>query len=310
MATTTSITTTYAGESAGEYIGAALLSGSTLQDNGISIKQNIKYKEVIKKLATGASLIQDGTCDFTPTSSVTTTERIIEPEEFQVNLQLCKKDFRSDWEAIEMGMSVYDDLPPKFSDFLIAHVLEQVATANESNIWSGTDATNGEYDGFTALMTADGDVIDVVGTTVTSANVVTELGKVVDAIPAALYGKEGLRIYVAQNIYRAYIRSLGGFGASGLGAAGVNDQGNNQSLSGVVFDGVQLFIANGLADNYMIAAEKDNLWFGTGLLNDTQAVKVIDQEDIDGSQNVNIVVRFTAAVQYGIGAECVLYTPV
>ena len=51
MATTTSITTTYAGESAGEYIGAALLSGSTLQDNGISIKQNIKYKEVIKKIS-------------------------------------------------------------------------------------------------------------------------------------------------------------------------------------------------------------------------------------------------------------------
>lgn len=310
MATTTTITTTYAGESAGEYIGAALLSGNTLQDNGISVKQNIKYKEVIKKLATGASLIQDGTCDFTATSSVTTTERIIEPETFQVNIQLCKEDFRSDWEAVSMGMSANDDLPKKFSDFLLAHILEQIATSNESNIWSGTNATNGEYDGFTALMTADGDVVDVVGTTVTATNVVTELGKVVDAIPSALYGKEGLRLYVAQNVYRAYIRSLGGFGASGLGAAGVNAQGNNQSIDGVVFDGVQLFIANGLADNYIIAAEKDNLWFGTGLLNDTQSVKVLDMEDLDGSQNARIVVRFTAAVQYGIGAECVLYTPV
>ena len=315
MATTTSITTTYAGESAGEYIGAALLSGTTLQDNGISIKQNIKFKEVIKKLATGASLIQDGTCDFTPTSSVTTTERIIEPETFQVNLKLCKADFRSDWEAIEMGMSAFDDLPPNFSAFLISHVLEQVATSNEASIWSGTDATNGEFGGFIELMTADGDVVDVVGVSIggggiTAANVVTELGKVVDAIPEALYGKEGLRIYVAQNVYRAYIRSLGGFGASGLGAAGVNAQGNNQSLDAVVFDGVRLFIANGLTSNFMIAAEMDNLWFGTGLLNDTNTVKVIDQEDIDGSQNVNIVVRYTAAVQYGLGAECVLYTPV
>jgi len=307
MATTTSITTTYAGASAGEYIGAALLSGNTLQNDGISIKQNIKYKEVIKKLATGASLIQDGTCDFTPTSSVTTTERVIEPEEFQVNLKLCKKDFRSDWEAIEMGMSVYDDLPPSFSAFLISHVLEQVAAANESNIWSGTNATNGEYGGFVELMTADADVIDVTGTTVTSSNVVVELGKIVDAIPSALYGKEGLRIYVAQNIYRAYVRSLGGFVAT-IGGAGVNDQGNNQSLSGLVFDGVQLFLANGLADNKAIAAEKDNLWFGTGLLNDAQTVKVLDQEDVDGSQNVNIVVRYTASVQYGIGAECVLYS--
>ncbi len=311
MATTVTVAanSSYAGEAAGEYIAAALLSGSTLQDNGISIKQNIKHKEIIRKLATGSSLIQNGTCDFTPTSSVTTTERVIEPETFQVNLEICKTQFRSDWDAISMGMSAFDELPKNFSDFLLAHVIEQVATANEDSIWSGTNATNGEYGGFTELMTADGTVIDVTGTTVTATNVVTELGKVVDAIPSALYGKEGLRIYVAQNIYRAYVRSLGGFGASGLGAAGVNDQGNNQSLNGLVFDGVQIFVANGLADNFMIAAERDNLWFGTGLLNDTNSVKTLDMEKLDGSQNVRIVMRYTAAVQYGIGAECVLYTP-
>ena len=308
MATTTSITTTYAGESAGEYIAAALLSGNTLSNGGITVKQNIKYKEIVRKLATGASLIQDGTCDFTPTSSVTTTERVIEPETFQINLEFCKTSFRSDWDAISMGMSAFDELPKNFSDFLLAHVMEQVATNIESNIWSGTNATNGEFGGFTELMTADGDVIDVTGTTVTAANVVTELGKIVDAIPSALYGREGLRIYVAQNIYRAYIRSLGGFGTAGVGAAGVNDQGNNQSLDGVVFDGVPLFIANGLADNIAIAAEKDNLWFGTGLMSDENMVKVLDMEDLDGSQNVRVIMRFTAAVQYGIGAECVLYS--
>jgi hypothetical protein len=46
--------------------------------------------------------------------------------------------------------------------------------------------------GFLSLMTADSDVIDVTATTVTAANVVEELGKVVDAIPSALYGKPGL----------------------------------------------------------------------------------------------------------------------
>jgi hypothetical protein len=59
----------------------------------------------------------------------------------------------------------------------------------------------------------------------------------------------------------------------------------------------------------MMAAQKSNLYFGTGLLNDQNEVKVIDMEDLDGSQNVRIVARFTAAVQYGIGSEIVLYTP-
>ena len=104
MATTTSITTTYAGEFAGKYISAALLSGKTLADGNITIKPNIKYKEVVKKLATD-DLVKDAVCDFDATSTVTLTERILQPEEFQVNLQVCKKDFISDWEAISMGYS-------------------------------------------------------------------------------------------------------------------------------------------------------------------------------------------------------------
>ena len=58
----------------------------------------------------------------------------------------------------------------------------------------------------------------------------------------------------------------------------------------------------------MMAAQKSNLYFGTGLLSDHNEVKVIDMADIDGSQNVRIVMRYTASVQYGLGAEIVLYS--
>ena len=58
----------------------------------------------------------------------------------------------------------------------------------------------------------------------------------------------------------------------------------------------------------MIAAEKGNLYFGTGLMNDMNEIKVIDMADIDGSQNVRIVMRYTASVQYAIGSEIVLYS--
>jgi len=198
MATTTSITTTYAGEFAGKYISAALLSGVTLDRGGIEIKPNIKYKEVIKKLATDSNVIKDATCDFTDTAAVTLTERIIQPEEFQVNLELCKKDFRSDWEAVQMGYSAFDNLPPKFSDYLIGHVSGLVAEKTENNIWKGVNANAGEFDGFTTLAAADGDVIDVAAATVTSSNVIAQLGAIVDAIPSQLYGKEDLYIYVSK----------------------------------------------------------------------------------------------------------------
>ena len=303
MATT--ITTTYAGEFAKKYISAALLTGSTIDNGGITVKPNVKYKDVIKKVST-SGLIGNASCDFTSAGDVTLTERIIQPEEFQVNLELCKKDFRSDWEAVQMGISTFDKLPPLFSDFLIGHVAAKVAEKTEQNIWSGVNANAGEFDGFSTLLAADGDVIDVTGSAVTSANVIAELGSIVDAIPSSLYGQEDMYIYVSQNIARAYVRALGGFGAAGLGSNGTNSQGtqwwNNGSLS---FDGVKIFVANGLADDTAVAAEKSNLFFGTGLLSDHNEVKVIDMGDLDGSQNVRVIMRFTSAVQYGIGSDIV-----
>lgn len=307
MATTTNVTTTYAGEFALPYIQAALLNPSTIRNGGVTVKPNVKFKQVLKKVAM-SDLIKDGTCDFTPTGTITLTENILQPEEFQVNFTLCKQDFRDDWEAISMGLSAHDNLPPNLADFIIAKTAAEVASANETIIWQGTTATAGEYDGFLARFAADASVVDVVGTTVTSANVITELGKVVDAIPAEIYGKEDLFIYVPQNVYRAYVRALGGFGASGLGANGFEGRGNNQILGDLAFDGVKLFLAEGLPSNEMVAAQSSNLFFGTSLMSDWNEVKVLDMADLDGSQNVRFVMRYTANVNYAYGAEVVYYS--
>jgi hypothetical protein len=301
------ITTTYAGEFAGEYISAALLSGNTLANDLITVKPNVKYKSVLKTFATDTSSIVDASCDFTDTADISLAEKILEPSEFQQNMILCKDQFQSDWEAVQMGFSAFDNLPPKFSDFLIAHASQQVAQFVENNIWDGAGTAN-TFEGFTAKLTADGDVNDVVGTTVNAGNVITELGKVVDAIPSAVYGKDDLFLYVPQNVARAYVRALGGFGTAG--ANGVDNKGTLWYGMGndLAFDGVKLAVANGLRDNTIIAAQKSNLYFGTGLLSDHNEVRVLDMAEIDGSQQVRVVMRFTAGVQHGIGSDIVLYS--
>lgn len=299
-----SITSTYAGEFAGKYIAAALLSSNTIEKGGIEVKPNIKLKEVIKKVAT-TGLIANSSCDFTDAGDVTLTERIIQPEEFQVNLQLCKTPFVSDWEAAQMGYSAFENMPPKFSDFFIGHISAEIAAKNEQNIWVGANATAGEYDGLVTLAKADSDVSDITGTTVTSANVIAEIGKVIDACPNAIYGKEDLYLYVSKNVAKAYVRALA---AQGGGYENKVNMWYNMD-SPLSFDGVSIFLANGLNDNQMMLAQKSNLYFGTGLLNDLNLVKVLDMADLDGSQNVRFVCRYTAGVQYGIGSEIVLYDP-
>lgn len=310
MATTTSVTTTYAGEFAGKYVAAALLSANTIEKGLITVKPNIKYKEVLKKAAT-TGLLKDQSCDFTATGTVTLTERILEPKLLQVNVQLCKDSFRSDWEAVSMGYSAFDTLPKNFADFLVAHVAADVAAANEVSIWHGDASNSGEFDGFCTLLANDANLVpaqEITGTTVDASDVITELGKIVDAIPARLYGKEGLAIYASSNIIRAYVRALGGFGTNGLGASGVGSQGtmwyNGQGLN---FDGVPLVQANGMNDDTAICTYKENLYFGTGLLSDHNQVKVLDMADLDGSENVRIVMRMSAGVQYANVEDIVTY---
>ena len=309
LSTTTSITTTYAGESAGKYIAAALLSAPTLEKGGITIMPNVKYKQVIKRVATD-NIIKNATCDFDPTSTITLTEKILQPESFQVNLQLCKTDFRSDWDAIQMGYSAFDVLPKSFADFLIAHAAEKVAAGMETSIWQGVDGTAGQFSGIMTQLDADADLPagqKIAGTTVDATNVITQLGLMIDALPAALYGKEDLTLYVSSNIYRAYVRALGGFAAAGVGANGYDNKGTNQVLNNIYFDGVKIFLADGLANNTALLAQTSNLYFATGLMNDMNEVRVIDMADTDGSQNVRVIMRFTADVKYGFASDVVSY---
>ena len=308
-----SLTTTYAGEFSGKYIAAALLSADTLDKGLITVMPNVKYKSVIQKAATD-DIVKDATCDFqTDAGTLTLTEAILEPKEFQVNLDICKKTLHDSWEAEQMGFSAFDSLAPNFADFVLAHVASKVADRTEKNIWSGTTATSGQFDGFETLLAADTNLPalqELTGAAVTADNVIGFLGEVTDAIPTAVYGSEDLIIYAASDVVRAYTRALGGFQSGGVGANGYENKGNNQSLGSLYFDGIPVVAARGANAGTIIAAEKSNLFFGTGLTSDLNEVRVIDMAENDGSQNVRVVMRFTAGVQYAQVTDIVLRTTV
>tara|TARA_R110002073_G_scaffold44123_1_gene122597 strand:+ start:1014 stop:1934 length:921 start_codon:yes stop_codon:yes gene_type:complete len=303
-----SITSTYAGEFAGRYVSAALLSGNTIANGLIEVKPNVKFKEVLKRVSLSGA-IANASCGFTDAGVVALTERIIEPKELQVNLELCKTPFQSDWEAISMGYSAHDNLPKTFADYFIGLMAGEIAAQTETDIWSGT-AGAGTFDGFATLLTAAtlpaGQ--DITGAVVTAANVIAELGKVTDAVPSSLYGNEDLYIYVSQNVWRAYKRALGGFQADGKGGNGSMAMGTNQDIDIQYFDGIKVVVANGLADDTMVSTLKSNLYFGTGLLNDQNEIKVLDMADLDGSKNVRFIARYTAAVQIAVLEDVVFYS--
>jgi hypothetical protein len=321
------ITSTYAGEFAGQYIAAALLSAKTLDNKYVEIHPNVKYKEVIQKLDV-SGIVQDASCDFVTSGSVALSERILEPKELQVNLELCKQEFVDSWEALQLGYSAFDTIPANFNDYLISYVGGKVAEVTEQNIWAGTN-TNGSFTGFQSLLSASvaagttvvsgaitvstGVIPAYSGSTliggqpisgsITSANVIAKLNDIVNSIPDTVYGKEDLLLYVGTGVAKAYQTALGG------GSVGANGY-NNQLTVGEKpynFNGIDIVMCPGMSANKVVAAQKSNLFFGTGLLSDYNEVKVLDMANIDGSQNYRIIMRFTSGVQFGIATDIVYY---
>jgi hypothetical protein len=300
---------TYAGEFAGKYIAAALLSAKTLDNQYITIMPNVKYKSVIQSIAVD-SIVNDASCNFTTSGTVALSERILEPKELQVNLELCKQEFVASWEALQLGYSAFDEIPKDFNDFLISYVAGKVAQATEESIWRGVAASNGQFQGiYTALSSsvvaggATAPVTSSVSGSITSANVLSALDALVNSIPNTVYGKEDVMIYVPTNVVKAYQQALSG------GTAGANGWNNQMNVGEkpLNFQGIELAFCPGLAASAMVAAQKSNLYFGTGLLSDHNEVRVLDMANLDGSQNYRIIMRYTAGTQYGIGSDIAIH---
>jgi hypothetical protein len=314
------ITSTYAGEAASGYIAAALLSANTLDKKLVTIMPNVKYKSVIQKLDV-SGIVQDASCDFVTSGSVAISEQVLTPKELQVNLELCKQEFVDSWEALQLGFSAFDQIPASFNDFLVSYVGGKVAEATETAIWQGTN-THGSFLGFQTAFSASiaaggatavlparttGGSSAIISGSVTSTNVLSILDSIVATIPNEVYGKQDLVIYVGTGVAKAYQQATAG--ATSAASYGANGY-NNQFTIGEKpynFNGIDLVLCPGLGANKLVAAQKSNLFFGTGLLADSNEVRVLDMANIDGSQNYRIIMRYTAGVQFGIGEDIVYY---
>ena len=304
-----SVTSTYAGEFAGKYIAAALLSAKTLENDLITVVPNVKYKEVIQKLDV-SGIVHDASCDFTTSGSVALSERVLTPKELQVNLELCKQNFLDSWEALQLGYSAFDEIPANFNDYLISYVGGKVAEATETSIWQGSASVNGEFRGFLPALSgsaaaggAGAVVQSAVSGAIDSTNVIAALNGIYEAIPDTVFGKEDLLIYVRTNVAKAYQKVLGTDFANGY---------NNQVTVGekpMNFNGIDLAMCPGMTASYMVAAEKSNLFFGTGLMSDYNEVKVLDMADLDGSQNYRVIMRYTGDTEFGIGQDIAIHIP-
>ena len=251
------VTSNFAGKAAGFYISAALKEAKSL--DYLTMIENIKYKSNIQRMA-GSSVVKDATCDFSDAGTLDLTEKVLEPKNLQINIDLCKKNLLSSWEALQMRAGAGAPPPASFEDYVISYMGDIIAQATEESIWSGVNGTTGEFTGF--LGAAVGYLLPGVDATViqssasgayTAANIIANLQTLTTDMAAnvpAILGKEDLHIYMNNKTYAMYISAVSTLGY-------VNAYNMNGDYE-PVFEGYKIAVCPGMVDNQMVAAEKSN----------------------------------------------------
>lgn len=301
MAFTT--TSNYAGKAAGFYISAALKEAKSL--DYLTTMENIKYKSNIQRMA-GSNLVVDATCDFTDAGTLALTEKVLEPKNLQINIDLCKATLLDSWEAMQMRAGAGAPPPASFDDYVISYMGEIIAQATEESIWEGT-AVAGKFNGFLGAATGyllpgvDATVIQSSASAAYSAsNIIANLQTLTADMAAnvsPILGKDDLHIYMNNKTYAFYISAVSTLGY-------VNAYNMNGDYE-PVFEGYKIAVCPGMADNQVVAAQKSNLFFGTDLLSDATRITIMDMANLDGSDNMRLVARYSAGVQTGVGADIV-----
>ena len=305
-------TSNYSGKAAGFYISGALQSVVSL--DYLTMIENIKLQSNIQVMDATVTPVAAATCDFNDAGTLALTEKVLTPANNQINLDLCKATLLSSWEAMQMRAGAGAPPPASFDDYVISYMGEVIASATETSIWAGVANAGGDFIGFTgagaagwlrngndatvnqAVLTGGAGVAPVVGT------ILADLQATVDAIPAAVIGKEDLYIFINQQNWQLYIQAVSAL--TGFPYGNMSDEYSRQ------FNGIKIAVVNGLQNAAIVAGAKSNLFFGTDLLSDglssSPRIQLLDMANLDGSDNMRMVCRYSAGTQTGVGADLVL----
>ena len=298
------VASNYSGKSAGFYISQALRQATST--DYLTMIENIKFKSNIQKMD-ATSMVQDASCNVALAGTLAMTEAILTPKNLMVQTDLCSKTLLESWEALQMRAGAGAPPPASFDDYVISYLGEIIADATEASIWGGNGATGGEFTGFVqgavGRLVVDATVVDVTnaggaGAAYTAANIIANLQACTAAIPAAVYTKEDLHIYMSPKSYRVYIQAISAL--TGTPWGNMNDK------YYPIFEGIKIAVCTGMNNDVLVAAEKSNLFFGTDLISDAVSINLIDLSQYDGSSNVRAVCRYSGGTQVGIGADVVL----
>lgn len=293
--------TTYSGQDAIDFYSKALLEGAS--KSTFRVIPGVKSKIKLPRYDAG-DIIQDAGCSWAPAGEGTLDQKTFEVCSKDIQLELCTTTFENNFlgELLRPGHNTGEVAPTEFIDYMLSEVGKKVQNDLEIAVWQGdTESLNypqNTCDGLLKKFANDVKVLTVTeAATIDLSNVIAEIKKVYDEIPATIIYDPNLRIYVSDYIYRLYQQAI----------ASASNEAYYVGAKEPNFLGINLIWAPGLPAGTMVAAATDNILLLTDLLSDEEELNVIPQAALSGVRTVRIAGGFKFGVDYLISEEIVWY---
>jgi len=294
--------TTFYGKDAEGFFKKVLTTG--LAKNELTLVPNVKSKIKLAYSDLG-NILQAEDCSFSSTGEGSLNQKTMEVCDLKVNLEYCATTFEANYLSAQLraGSNNEEVVPTSYADFVVNYVAEKVSADLEKVMFQGNTAT-ASYpyslcDGLIKQLTNDGDVVKPGATagSITSANVVTELNRMLSAVAAEVRSSANFKIFVSQEIAFAYKQAQAST-TGGLFLVG------DKELN---YLGFRLIPTSALGAKQMVAFNSEKVFFLTDLVSDWDDIIIIPQRNISGARTERFATSLKFGVNYLYGNEITLY---
>ena len=305
-----------------EWFYKSLQKAHTIDNGYVRVLPNITKDARIKKLVMANNTISqvDGrNCAWSPTQRFELNEATISVKNYKINEEQCLEDLDSVYsEMVFNSIGATKDKypavgePQNLESALMFHLQNALSNDIERIIWGGSGNTvAGIHDGILDKALADSSTIKVANpVTIDASNVLAEIQRVYDAIPDAVLNegefepeKAAVRIFVGLDVMRYLKQALSTTPTNYL----VTLPSFTVSSDKIFYMGVEIALV-GLPKSTMVAASKDNLYFATDLLSDTQEIRAQMGNDLYDEAKWYAKGAYRADAGYIFGDEVVIYS--
>ena len=283
---------------------------SLIQSSG-NVMVEVKSSATVNVMDTDAAFQDNSGCGFNASGTTTFTQRTLTVGKIKVQEALCPKDLEASFlqKALPAG-SEYTEMI--FAKDYTGKKASRVAAQLETAIWQGdtlsTAMNLNKFDGFQKIIAAASGVVDanttpwVTGTqsAVTAANVISIIKGIKNAIPAALKGKDDVRIFCGWDSFDLIVDAHVTANLFNYGSQNIGD--GEFTIPGTTLKVIAVHGLDGTNDFY--AMRLSNMFLGTDLLSEEDKYEMWYSQD---DRNIKFSLGFKLGVQVAFPSEIVKF---